>query len=320
MIVTDHPSTVGLIMDVIMASRRFTSGSACESQPCPRCASVQGEKIHNMVARGEPVRFVLPAFPGKSPNPRKVFGAAPDKAEELSLEFLDEICRRVAVHHPPGAEIIICSDGRVFSDVVGIRDEAITEYQRILNEMVGRVAPDTLRLYHLDDVYPDLGHDDMRAMLLAGYGEDLAVIKARVVEGGEPLALYRGITRFLFEDSDVPHHDQKASRAARQRDSRRRAHMVIQRSNAWSELVREKFPDAVRLSIHPQACGAQKIGIGLMKSTDNWLTPWHGVAVETGGRFMLMKRHEAERLGAELVYHDGRPSHFRLDDARRLAS
>jgi pyoverdine/dityrosine biosynthesis protein Dit1 len=66
----------------------------------------------------------------------------------------------------------------------------------------------------------------------------------------------------------------------------------------------------VRLSIHPQPCHAEKIGIYLVDTRDNWLTPWHGVAVETQGRFALMKRHEAEALGARVVYRDGRPSHF----------
>jgi pyoverdine/dityrosine biosynthesis protein Dit1 len=86
---------------------------------------------------------------------------------------------------------------------------------------------------------------------------------------------------------------------------------VIQRSKAWGELVETKFPNAVRLSIHPQSCGDKKMGIRLIEP-DNWLTPWHGVAVEVDGRFMLLKRAQAEELGADLVHWDGRPSHFVL--------
>lgn len=309
---------VDRIMDIVTANRRYTPGSACATRPCPRCAGVHGEKIRDRVSRGLPVRFLLPAFPGKSPNPRKVLGAIPDKAEELALEFLDETCRLIGSRYSPGAEIVICSDGRVFSDVIGIRDEDVTEYQRVLHELSGRIGRDTLRLYHLDDAYPTLDHDAMRVALLAGYGEDLATIKEKVGEGGEPLAHYRGVTRFLFEDADRPDRDD--SRTARQRDSRRRAYEVIQRSTAWGELLRERFPDAVRLSIHPQACGAEKIGIGLLDADDNWLTPWHGVAVDVGGRFLLMQRHQAEGLGAELVHRDGRPSHFLLGNRNRLAS
>jgi pyoverdine/dityrosine biosynthesis protein Dit1 len=50
-----------------------------------------------------------------------------------------------------------------------------------------------------------------------------------------------------------------------------------------------------------------------MLQGDPWMTPWHGVAVETPAGVVLMKRAEAERLGAELVTDaQGRPSHFRL--------
>ena len=75
-----------------------------------------------------------------------------------------------------------------------------------------------------------------------------------------------------------------------------------------------RFPDAVRLSIHPQACSFEKIGIHMMETADNWLTPWHGVAVNLGGRFVLMKRSQAEELRATLVWRDGVPSHYMAPD------
>jgi pyoverdine/dityrosine biosynthesis protein Dit1 len=66
----------------------------------------------------------------------------------------------------------------------------------------------------------------------------------------------------------------------------------------------------MRLSIHPQACRSEKFGITLLASHEVWLTPWHSVAVlRTDGRFVLMNRTAAERVG-ELVHRDGRPSHY----------
>jgi pyoverdine/dityrosine biosynthesis protein Dit1 len=105
------------------------------------------------------------------------------------------------------------------------------------------------------------------------------------------------------------------SRTALQKDCRRRAYEVVQRSKAWGALLATCFPDAVRLSIHPQACGSEKIGIHLMMTADSWLTPWHGVAVEAEGRFVLLKRREAESLGAKLVFQNGRPSHYVLESS-----
>ena len=90
---------------------------------------------------------------------------------------------------------------------------------------------------------------------------------------------------------------------------------LLRRFNAWSGVVERHFPEAVRLSIHPHGCGAKKLGIHLIEASegDNWMTPWHAVAVEMEeGRFMLTKRSQAEALGARLVTRDGVPSHFTL--------
>jgi pyoverdine/dityrosine biosynthesis protein Dit1 len=47
---------------------------------------------------------------------------------------------------------------------------------------------------------------------------------------------------------------------------------------------------------------------------ESWMTPWHGVAVDVGGRFILLKRSQAEGFGARMVSRGGRPSHFELTD------
>jgi pyoverdine/dityrosine biosynthesis protein Dit1 len=206
--------------------------------------------------------------------------------------------------------VVICSDGRVFSDMVQIPDTAITAYQAGMRELIERVGDGRLALVNLDDFWQGLPHSTMRRMLEEKYAEPLDVLRAEVRAGGPTLALYRGITRFLYEDGLTPGHT--GSKAALQRDSRRRAYGVIQRSRAWSNFLAERFPSALRLSIHPQPCGAPKLGINLMETTDGWLTPWHGVAVERGGRHHLMKRHEAEQQQSRLVLRDGRPSHFVL--------
>ena len=93
-----------------------------------------------------------------------------------------------------------------------------------------------------------------------------------------------------------------------------RTYQVIQRSDAWGRLLNDCFPAALRLSIHPQNPHSEKIGMLLGATNDAWLTPWHGVAVKTNGKFQLMRRHEAEALGASLVSLGGRPSHYQIDE------
>lgn len=305
-----------LVLELVLDRQRKLAGpDGCREPRCDRCLSAHLDQVERCVAAGAPVLFVLPAFPCKSPNEAKVLGTVPDLAERLALESLDTLIAQVGAVHPPGAELLIASDGRVFGDVLGISDEDVTTYRRELQVMIERLPRRRIRLVALED-FPELAghsHDRARELLVEVYAEDLDVLRERVRLGSD-VALYRAITRFLFEDGNTA--DYRGSRAALQRAARARAYRMMQRSKAWGDLLVAHFPEAVRLSIHPQSCGAAKLGIHLAETADNWLTPWHSVAVDLGDRFVLMKRADAEAAGAEPVDRDGRPSHFALRQAR----
>jgi pyoverdine/dityrosine biosynthesis protein Dit1 len=301
------------ILGIIMQHRRVAAeAERCQDDRCTNCLARHIDRVTAAIERNEPIVFVLPAFPGKSPNPAKVLGPRPDMAERQSLAFLDALCGRIQAIYPPGARVVLCSDGRVFSDVVGIRESDITTYQQDLLVILSELAADNLTTFNLDDVLGGSGFDAMRAHLMAEHGEPIEKLEAEARSGGDALRMYCGITRFLLEDAMRP--GMALSKTALQKECRRRAYQVIQRSRAWDALIAKRFPEAVRLSIHPQGCGSRKIGIHLMETpqgtTDPWLTPWHCVAVEARGAFMLMKRSRAESMGAELVFKDGRPSHY----------
>ena len=315
------------ILTDIMQFRRISGPQkACFTIPCQSCLAPHLSKIVSAVARWEPVTFVLPAFPGKSPNPAKVLGPLPDMAERRALEFLQYLCDRISQYYSPGAQIILCSDGRVFSDVVGMRDEDVTAYQEELSRMIVNLELTSISTFNLEELHGGSDFNQMRSQLMDNHGEPLDLLRAAVSRGGkvndcsvddkEAHRLYCGITRFLVEDAMFP--GQKQSRSAIQKECRIRAYEVIQRSKAWSELIATRFPNAVRLSIHPQSCGANKLGIRLIEP-DHWQTPWHGVAIDVGGRFILLKRSQAETLGAHLVHREGRPSHYILTDEKALS-
>jgi L-tyrosine isonitrile synthase len=306
------------ILTELMRFRRSTSSQpSCIASPCEKCSAPHLPKVVSAVERGEPVTLVLPAFPGKSPNLAKVFGPLPDMAERCALEFLQYVCDRIKRVYSPGARIILCSDGRVFSDVVGMRDEDVTAYREELSQIIADLELTSISTFNLEELYEGLDFDRMRSHLMEQYGEPIEFLKASVSQGGETHRLYCGITRFLVEDAMFP--GQTKSRTAIQKECRIRAYEVIQRSQAWSELIEARFSDAVRLSIHPQGCGEKKLGIRLIEP-DNWQTPWHGVAVDVGGQFVLLKRAQAEALGARLVSQMGRPSHYVLTEKEKLSS
>jgi pyoverdine/dityrosine biosynthesis protein Dit1 len=303
-----------------MRNRRMSGAS--ETCTCDACMAPHLPKIVAKVVANQPISLVLPAFPGKSPNLAKVLGTLPDMAEENALRFLQQLADRIGKIYAPGAQIVLASDGRIFSDVVGLKDEDVTAYRDALLAMINDLGLANISTFNLEEIYEGLSFDEMRAATMADFSQSMddlrvAVKRAQTPEGTaddvELNRLYCGITRFLVEDATFP--GQPLSRNQIQKDARTRAYGVIQRSNAWSGVVEKHFPEAVRLSIHPHGCGSAKLGIHLSEpaQADNWITPWHGVALELeAGRFVLAKRAQAEALGATIVERDGRPSHFTL--------
>ncbi|OAR26631.1 pyoverdine biosynthesis protein PvcA [Streptomyces sp. ERV7] len=275
----------------------------------------QLRQISAFVRAGAPVVFTLPGFPCKSPNPAKVLGHLPDQGERLSLRFLDSLCRDIGRIHPPGARIVICSDGHVFGDLVHVPDHDIDAYSDELRTLIAASGLDRLSVFDLRDVLGDLPHAAKRAHVHERYAPSVDALRAEVRSDEQTLALYRGITRFLVEDT--AHFT--GTRSALQRECRVRAYGVIQRSRAWGDLIADHHADAVRLSIHPQPAGAPKFGIRLLDAPDAWTTPWHSAALRRAdGTWTLMPRARAARLGRE-VHRDGRPSHFEQGDARPMA-
>lgn len=313
-----------ILLHVMQFRRIAGPKKSCATSNCEACLAPHLNRVISAIEKRQPITFVLPAFPAKSPNPAKVLGTLPDMAERLALEFLNKLCTQIQKIYSPGAQVILCSDGRVFNDVLDINDNDVTHYQQELALLLNETSFVSASTFNLDDVYSDLSFDQMRHRLMEQYGEPLEIIRDSVRKGNSmPCSIedeethrhYCGTTRFLFEDAMRP--GQTLSRTALQKSSRQRAYVVIQRSRAWSALIEERFPNAVRLSIHPQTCGTPKLGIRLMEA-ENWMTPWHGVAVNVGGSFVLLKRAQAEELGASLVYSENRPSHYELSNKQNL--
>ncbi|MDH6115331.1 pyoverdine/dityrosine biosynthesis protein Dit1 [Kitasatospora sp. MAP12-15] len=265
----------------------------------------QLRQIADFVRAEDPIVITLPGFPCKSPSPAKVLGHLPDEGERLSLTFLNGLCSAIHEVYAPGARMVICSDGHIFGDLIHVPDDHIDAYADELAAMIRREHLDHLSVFDLRDVLGDLPYDAKRAHVHSQYAPTVEELRVEVKSDEATLALYRGITRFLTEDTV----GFEGTRSALQRECRQRAYGVIQRSRAWGDLIAEHHTRSVRLSIHPQRRGSAKFGIRLLDAQDAWSTPWHSTVVHRrDGGWELMRRSEAEQLGRVIV-RDGRPSH-----------
>lgn len=290
------------ILNLLLPHHRTTDPVPAPGEAFPH----QLRRISAFVRDGAPIVFTLPGFPCKSPNPAKVLGHLPDQGERLSMAFLDTLCTKIERIYSPGARVIICSDGHAFGDLIGVPDDHIDAYADDLRIQIGQMGLRKLSVFDLRDVLGDLTHDTKRTHIHERYAPTLEALRAEIRADDQALALYRGITRFLVEDTA----DWTGTRSALQRACRQRAYGVIQRSRAWGTLIAEHHPRAVRLSIHPQPIGAPKFGIRLLDAPDAWTTPWHSAALHrTDGSWTLMARTMAAEMG-RLVQRGDRASHF----------
>lgn len=102
------------ILRIVLRHQRLAKPLGCTHHPCDRCMSAHRERVAWFLDHQTPVDFVLPAFPGKSPNTSKVLGVGPDMAEDLSLSFLRSSAARFKtfMHPEPGslfAPMVTCS-------------------------------------------------------------------------------------------------------------------------------------------------------------------------------------------------------------------
>ncbi|MER7752058.1 isocyanide synthase family protein [Kitasatospora sp. NPDC097643] len=304
--VTDPQSVARLaarILGLLLPHRR---ASDPELDATPDHFPLQLAQLADFITSGDPILFTLPGFPCKSPNTAKVLGHLPDEGERLSLTFLNGLCAEIAGFYEPGARILICSDGHIFGDLINVPDDHIDDYSDELTAMIEREGLTHLATFDLRAVLGDLPYDEKRARVHARYAPSQEELREQVLTDEETLRLYRGITRFLTDDTV----GFTGTRSALQRECRRRAYGVIQRSRAWGELIAEQHPRSVRLSIHPQRAGVLKFGIRLLEASDAWTTPWHSsVLHRPDGKWELLRSEDAAQLG-RLVERNGRPSHY----------
>ncbi len=113
----EEAALAGRVWEALSKIRQPAPGAEFEAKM--RRAAV--ETFRSFIAARRPIPFVFPGFPAKSPNHEtKTLGPFPDLGEELALARLNGFIKEVEAAYPPGAEVTVLSDGRIFADAVGV--------------------------------------------------------------------------------------------------------------------------------------------------------------------------------------------------------
>ena len=147
-----------------------------------------------------------------------------------------------------------------------------------------------------------------RKILARGFKTDEAILRSRIEsKQHSALKLYRGFCRFMQEDLSINGYTKGLSRSQLKKLSSKVSFEMIQRNEAYSNLIELLFPHHIRLSIHAHDNSGPKFGIRLfgpnvrplenlsfdaaeMRSVDllHVPTPWHNCLVEVSGHSTLI--------------------------------
>lgn len=222
--------------------------------------------IEYFVVRNITVQTCLPAFPFKSANKEyKVLGSLPDKAEELALERLNNICARVQDVYAPGAQITIISDGITYNgnlvwhehlfqtltlhaDLLCISDRETWAYGEALRRMARQKQFDHISFSRLQDLVKIPLQEELREIsyvanctnfrrqLLNEFGKDDLDIDHEIATNPDTKLTYLGYRRFLESDLKLifPLQEGRANKAYK-RDVRYLAKQMLIRGYVSSK-------------------------------------------------------------------------------------
>ncbi|OQS01088.1 hypothetical protein ACHHYP_01834 [Achlya hypogyna] len=264
--------------------------------------------VADAVANGQPITFVIPAFPFKSPNATdKTLGVLPDRGEELAMERLEALCCQIERLYPTGVRMVIFSDGRVFNDIIGVSDDTMDAYITELEAMAVSAGHTHICFDRLENYTTS---DDPNTELLVRYKCDTIDMKQLLKDDAGVLATYRGFRRFLTKD--LAHKWVGMSNSAIDKAAGAAAKLMIQRNMAFSTLVDDCYPGAIRLSIHAYDNSGPKYGVALIPQLADSngaipTTPWHCVMVrDRDGTEYSAKRQDVDLNKYQLTHKYGR--------------
>lgn len=233
------------------------------------------KKINYFVDNKKPIILTMVGFPYKSCNTKdKVLSSVADGAERYSLVYIHTFLEKIKRVYEPGAKLFIFTDGIVFCDIEHVADEVVVKYENDLKKLV-----------------QDLPHIEIITMQTLCSGKSPQEIR-NLVSQMNPSE--KDFNAMIDNDKKL----QKDVMILTQRLAFELALLPLtphdiaeiglketQRSLQYSNFLKTFRPEeSIRCSVHYQQNPNNKIGL---KLSDSCVTPWHGVLVETKGKFTI---------------------------------
>jgi pyoverdine/dityrosine biosynthesis protein Dit1 len=277
-------STAEAVLDVLLRPEHCRS-----PEEHVRGQSAVTDKIELSIAAGEPVRVVVPSFPGRPCSPLTHQRVQPELSEAYAFVLLHRISLLVRSVYEPGVHFVILLDGKAYNPFYGYTAESEHQYPRDLQALVDALGVrDSVSFVDLQDLV------DERAEEFAATREEVLPeveehwddpengFRDELVEsmllGTNTVAINAAAVQ-LLKWTDVPGAPDLIGAMREAVAERARAtafaYMVFLVTIRKLDVIDRVFPDAVRGTVHP------KLGqySPMLVHPETTIAPWHGVAL-----------------------------------------
>jgi L-tyrosine isonitrile synthase len=263
-------------------------------------------QIREYVENNEKIILVLPSFPFKSQNRDNTLGDLPDMGEYLALEVLNSLCNNIKEIYESGVDFVLASDGRLYSDLVGVSDNTVNLYRNELLRMNDSICKDScLRWFSLDEGIKRKNGLDVREILERDYSDGIEIVMEEVKRDKDYLRLYIGFKNFALLEIKAQNLD--CSNREMVRRAKCIAKRMMVRNFANARLLKENFPNMIRLSVKHHDTRKGLFAVNLMRTHTDIGTPWlNSIAKMRNGKYFYIKAKEARLRGYKEIKKSGR--------------
>ena len=236
-------------------------------------------KILYLYKKKEKLNFVIPAFPGKSPNKNSCFSHLPDYTESIAINTLKKFICDIEDIYPYGCRLTIIHDGHFFYYLNITREEKeLNEYINTLREclnkkILSKTIYDLTSEKDLKNAYLTFEKKYLKSQ--SNYNSDLS-------------------KEILFTKNEFSDriYTAKLSNTQKQKIAKKIAISSFKIKSGINEMINDLFPEYIRLSVHYQDINSMKIGIKLIPNSVNKGTPWFYVAYITKQQEIILGKKD----------------------------
>lgn len=282
-------------------------------------------QIYKLVDENKIMKFLLPAFPVKSPNKdQKVLGTNVDFAESIAIDNLLSVARKIQGIYEAGVKFIIMSDYHTFDQYIQVDEESYNIYHQGLKNMIkDKGADDVIDLINLSyfKEFENVPEGEISTSLGELFGGEAFRKKFDDQVKSNPELLKKYTQQLKFFKKDLSHILRLSPNSKRKVFLKHVVTGAMSQGVALDAFLRQqnKIKDYIRLSIHHHQPESGKFAVDLFKNkcyVANGVqlrTPWHNTVVldTLNGHYYVDTKEESEKEDSNskvvIVNHNGEP-------------